>query len=256
MRFSCRLASCLLLASIGMSAAARAERTELEVRVLARGAKFLAGYTASVRVVLTDADTGEVLSQGLTAGTTGDTARILGGAKATGGKRASDDSAVFRTALDIDRPRRVTLSVTGPLSQPQAATTATSTQWILPGRHVTAGDGWLMELPGLIVDLASPIAYQRLKAGAVVPLRVNVTMLCGCTIGEDGPWRVADTEVDAYLSIDGGEPRRHALRFDPGSKLFQADIPAGAAGLYELEVRAWMGAGNNAGVARTAFFVQ
>lgn len=255
MRLSCRIASCLLLASIGMSAAARAERTDLEVRVLARGAKFLAGYTASVRVVLTDADSGEVLAQGLTAGTTGDTARIMGSAREKGGKLASDDSAVFRTSLDIDRPRKVTLSVTGPLSQPQAATTATSTQWILPGRHVTAGDGWLMELPGLIVDLASPLAYQRIKAGAAVPLRVSVTMLCGCAIGENGPWRAADTEVDAYLSVDGGEPHRHVLRFDPGSQLFQADVPAGAAGVYELEVRAWTGSSNNAGVARTAFFV-
>lgn len=29
-----------------------------------------------------------------------------------------------------------------------------------------------------------------------------------------------------------------------------------APGLYEIEVRAWMGPTNNAGVARTAFFVR
>jgi len=255
MRVFRRTAWCLSLILGGLSNAAQAERTDLEVRVLARGAKFLAGYTAPVRVVLTDADTCETLVQGLTAGTTGDTAKIMGGAKDRDGRLASADSAVFRTSLDIDRPRRVTLSVTGPLSQPQAATTATSTQWVLPGRHVTAGDGWLVELPGLIVDLASPLAYQRVKAGASVPLRVGVTMLCGCAIGENGPWRAADTEVDAYLSVDGGEPHRFALRFDPDSSLFQAELPTAAAGVYELEVRAWMGASNNAGVARTAFFV-
>ncbi|WP_204273914.1 hypothetical protein, partial [Stenotrophomonas maltophilia] len=80
--------------------------------------------------------------------------------------------------------RRVTLQVTGPLSQPQATTTATSTQWVLPGRHLTAGDGWLMELPGLIVDIADPIAYRWVGKGETVQLRVGVTMLCGCTISE------------------------------------------------------------------------
>lgn len=247
---------CLSLALLGMTGAAQAERTDVEVRVIARGAKFLGGYTAPVRVVLTDADTGETLSQGVTSGTTGDTRTIMGGGNNPAGKLSTPDSAAFRTSLELDRPLRVTLSVTGPLSQPQASTTATSTQWILPGRHLTAGDGWLMELPGLIIDLGSPLAYQWLKAGATVPVRASVTMLCGCAISEDGPWRVDGTEVEVILTTDGGEQRRYPLRFDPSSAMFAVDIPAKQPGLYELEVRAWMRATNNAGVARTSFFVR
>lgn len=256
MRFFSLTAVCWLLILLVTAGAARAEPTEVEVRVLARGAKFLGGYSAPVRVVLTDADTGETLAQGLTSGTTGDTQKIM----AEGANRrrtlSTEDSASFRTSLDIDRPRRVTLSVEGPLSQPQAATRATSTQWILPGRHLTAGDGWLMELPGLIVDVASPVAYQSVKAGATVSLRVGVTMLCGCAISEGGPWLAGDTEVEAYVTIDGGGSRRYPLRFDPGSGTFAADLSAEKPGLYELEIRAWMGPSNNAGVARTAFFVR
>lgn len=180
---------------------ARAEPTQVEVRVIARGAKFLGGYAASVRITLTDADTGETLAQGMTAGTTGDTQRIMSGGKDGDGKRASADSAIFRTTLDIDRPRRVTAEVTGPLSQPQATTTATSTQWILPGHDVTAGDGWLIELPGLIIDIADPIAYRWVKAGDTVPLRVGVTMLCGCAISEKGPWRATPKSKPMLLPM-------------------------------------------------------
>lgn len=256
MHFPVRIALCVLLAGVGMAGSAHAEPTEVEVRVLARGAKFLGGYRASVQVTLSDADTGEILARGQTAGTTGDTRRILEAGTKPGDKRSSADSAVFRTTLDLDHPRRVTASVTGPLSQPQAATTATSTQWILPGRHLAEGDGWLFELPGLVVDVASPVAYRWLKTGANVPVRAGVTLLCGCAISPQGPWRVDDTEVDVHVTVDGGASRRYRLKFNPEDALFGVDIPADRPGMYELEVRAWMGSGNNAGVARTAFFVQ
>jgi len=255
MRFSLVAALCALPVLAGLNGQARAERTDVDVRVLARGAKFLGGYAAPVRVVLTDADTGEALARGLTSGNTGDTGRIMGTAGARGAALSTEDSAAFHASLDLDRPRRVTLSVTGPLSQPQATTTATSTQWILPGHHLTAGDGWRLELPGLIVDLASPVAYQGVKAGTAVPLRASVTMLCGCAISEHGPWQARETEVEAYVTVDGGAPRRYPLAFDAASVMFVADLPADAPGLYELEIRAWVAKSNNAGVARTAFFV-
>jgi len=235
---------------------ALAEPTKIEVRVIARGAKFLGGYTSPVRVMLSDADTGETLARGVTSGSTGDTRRIMTNGKENDGKRASADSAVFQATLEVDRPRKVTATVTGPLSQPQATTTASSTQWVLPGHDVTAGDGWLIELPGLIVDIAHPVAYRWAKVGEAVPLRVGVTMLCGCAISETGPWRASDTEVEAFVTTNGKSPRRLPLRFEPDTAIFAADLPASEVGLYEVEVRGWMKASNNAGIARTAFFVR
>lgn len=254
MRFLMGLACAAALLSAAQSAVA--EPTKIEVRVLARGAKFLGGYTSPVRVTLSDVDTGEILARGATSGSTGDTQRIMTSGKEIGGKRSSTGSAVFETTLDIDRPRKVTVTVVGPLSQPQAMTMASSTQWVLPGRDVTAGDGWLIELPGLIVDIADPVAYRWVKAGETVPLRAGVTMLCGCAISEAGPWRSGDTEVEAFVTIDGKSPRRIPLRFQPDAAMFVADLPVNEAGLYEVEVRGWMSASNNAGVARTAFFVR
>lgn len=80
-------------------------------------------------------------------------------------------------------------------------------------------------------------------------------MLCGCALSESGPWRAASTEVEVLVAVDGAKPRRYPLSFDPATAMFGVDIPTNAPGLYELEVRAWMGASNNAGVARSAFFV-
>lgn len=256
MRFQiCSLMGAAILLVAGASPAL-ADPTEIEVRVLARGAKFLGGYQAPVRVTLADADTGEVLAQGMTSGTTGDTQRILGKGADSGGKLSTPDSAVFRSTIDLDRPRRVTASVTGPLSQPQAAVTATSTQWILPGRSLTAGDGWLLELPGLIVDVATPVAYQSVKAGTIIPLRAGVTMLCGCPISADGPWRAGDMTVEAFVGVDGGPQQRITLNFDAETAIYGASIRTEKPGLYEVEIRAWMGPSNNAGVSRVAFFVR
>lgn len=252
----CRSLFWAALPLMSIATAAQADPTVVEVRAIARGAKFLGGYQASVGVTLTDADTGEVLARGLTAGTTGDTRRIMSRGQGSEGRMATADSAVFRTTLDLDRPRRVTLSATGPLSQPQAITTVTSTQWVLPGRDLTAGDGWLVEMPGLIVDVATPTAYQQVSAGTSVPLRAGVTMLCGCALSENGPWRAADTEVEAWVTRDGAAPRRIAMTFDPQAAHFGAVIPDVQPGLYEVEIRAWTGPTNNAGIARTAFFVR
>jgi len=240
----------------GACATAFAEPTNIEVRVLARGAKFIGGYTGSALVTLTDADTGEVLAKGMTQGTTGDTERILKGSSQGDDRRASADSAVFKTSLDLSSARRVTAKVTGPISQPQAATTVTSTQWVLPGRHITAGDGWLLELPGLIVDFVQPAAYQWADKNASVPLQASVTMMCGCALSVNGPWRAGDTEVEASVSINGKRQPLQKMTFDAATGRFGTELKTKDPGVYEVEVRAWAAATNNAGVGRTAFFVR
>lgn len=247
---------CILGLLLGQCGLAWAQPTDVEVRVLARGAKFIAGYSASARITLTDADTGEVLAQGMTQGTTGDTQRILQGGKDGDGRRASGDSAVFRTTLDLDAARRITASATGPLAQPQSATTVTSTQWVLPGRHVTAGDGWVLELPGLIVDVAQPVAYEWVEKGKTVPLQAAVTMMCGCALSVDGPWRAGETEVEVHVTVNGKREPVRKMSFDPATGRFGAEMVAQTPGVYEVEVRAWAAASNNAGVGRTAFFVR
>lgn len=250
------IASLLTGALAAAALPAVAEPTQVEVRVLARGAKFIGGYSASARVVLSDADTGEVLAQGLTQGSTGDTRRILGGGVDGDKRLSSDDAAVFRTTLALEHARRVTASVTGPLSQPQAATTVTSTQWLLPGRDVRQGDGWLLELPGLIVDLVEPAAFHWAERDRELPLQAVVTMMCGCALSVDGPWRAADTEVDYQVTVNGKRQPKQRMRYDAASGRYLGTLLPREAGIHEIEVQAWEGPHNNAGVARTSVFVR
>ncbi len=229
--------------------------TRVNVRVLARGAKFIGGYADSVRVVLTDADTGEVLAQGLTQGTTGDTQRILAGT-GDGKVISTEDSAVFRASLATDRARRVTATVTGPLSQPQAATTVTSTQWILPGHDLTQGDGWVLELPGLVVDLVSPSAFRWADRNSMVPVDAAVTMMCGCALTENGPWRADETTVSYQVTVNGAPRPPKEMTFDAKTGQYRGVMVPKEPGIHEIEVHAWDGKHGNAGVGRTTVFVK
>jgi hypothetical protein len=249
----------VFLLATALSAAApsaSAETTHVDVRVLARGAKFMGGYAASARVVLSDVETGEVLAQGLTQGTTGDTQRILAGGVEGDRQLSSPDSGVFRATLDLDHPRHVLASVTGPLSQPQAATTVTSSQWILPGRDVSRGDGWILELPGLIVDLVEPAAFSSAQRDRDVPLQAVVTMMCGCPLSVDGPWRAADTEVEYQVTVNGKRQPLQRMTYDAATGRYTGTMVPRERGIHEIEVRAWEGPHNNAGVARTTVLVR
>lgn len=53
-----------------LRSAVHAEPTIVEARAIARGARFIGGFQAPVRITLVDADTGEVRASGQTKGTT------------------------------------------------------------------------------------------------------------------------------------------------------------------------------------------
>lgn len=76
-----------------------AEETRIDIRVLARGAKFLAGHR-SVPVTLRDAESGEVLARGWTAGGTGDTDRILKAPAGSSRQAPGDNAAVYTAMID------------------------------------------------------------------------------------------------------------------------------------------------------------
>lgn len=245
-----------LASALATATAATAEDTDIEVRVLARGAKFLPGFRDSVRITLRDADTGQVLATGFTQGGTGNTGRILTGERGTIRQVDEDGAAVFRTTLDIDRAHRVRLEAEGPLHQPQASARVTSTQWVLPGRHITQGDGWLVEMPGLIVDLSTPLAHTYLPAGEPVELFAGITMLCGCGIRPGWPWEPDALEVEAWAYRDGDAVGQVSLDYAGDTSRFAGRFTPDEPGTYEIEIRAWAPQWNNAGVARTSIFVR
>lgn len=146
--------------------------TEITVHVKTKDAKFLGTLMGGASVSIKDVQTGELLATGLTVGGTGNTARIMK-TPVTRGVPISDASAAkFTATIDIDEPRLIEVSAYGPMVNLQAANTVSATQWVVPGKHITDGDAWMLELPGFAVDVIAPPAPATLKG---VPQDVTIT---------------------------------------------------------------------------------
>lgn len=130
-------------AALGLPALALAEATPIEVRVLSQGAKFIGSSMGGVQVTLRDADTGALLASGLTRGGTGDTKTIMNTPQPRGARLSDDGSAVFAAEIDIDRPRRVEMTASGPTAQRHAANTVSARAGCCPGwASPAATAGW------------------------------------------------------------------------------------------------------------------
>ena len=241
--------ACALL----VPANAWAEPTSVTVRVLSKDAKYIGTSMGGMQVTLRDAHTGETLAKGVTQGSTGDTERLM---HESAGRRAqmSDPSAAkFEATLDLDAPRLIEVEAYGPLAQLQAAHRVVSSQWVVPGRHLTGGDGWVLELPGFVVDVLAPPAHVKLSGADTVDVRANVIMMCGCPIEPGGLWDADKYEVQAIVSRDGKEVRRLPMRFAGETSQFAASVPIDAAGTYDVLVYAYDPANGNTGLDRTTF---
>ena len=181
-----------MLAMFPAAAPARAEPTPVTVRVISQDAKFVGDHTGGAEIELRDVATGRVLARGRTTGGTGDTARIM---QPSGRSplRAGPDAAAFTTVLDLSRPTLVELVARGPLGRPASAVRVAAQRWMMPGEPVTAGDGWVVELPGLALTPKVSVTGDGLAITA------RVEPHCGCPIAADGLWRAADYEVTASL---------------------------------------------------------
>ena len=84
------------------------------------------------------------------------------------------------------------------------ANTVSSVQWVVPGKDITGGDGWLLEIPGFFVDIREPAMHTMLNgAPQTIPLKANVRMMCGCPIEPGGLWDANQFEVAAVIKRNG-----------------------------------------------------
>lgn len=227
--------SALVLA--GLPIAVAAEPTDLVIRVISEGGKFVGTSMGGAEIIVRDVRSGEVLARGRTTGSTGDTARIMAGGP-RGTALADESSAAFKARIDIDEPRLVQVEAYGPLAQPQAAVRVTTQRWIVPGRAATQGDGWVLELPGLVVDLVEPAAHQRAAAGASVRLAANVALMCGCPIEPGGIWDAARYDVWASVRRDGQPAGEIRLSYGGRTGYFAGSFTTENAGAYVVTVTA------------------
>ena len=242
--------ACLVLAQPAWSAP-----TEITVRVISRDAKFVGTSMGGVLVTLRDADTGELLAEGTTQGGTGDTDRIMGDRK-HGMSLATPDAAKFSTTIDLDEPRRIEVSAFGPLAQRQGTNRVSATQWVVPGKHLTGGDGWLIEMPGFIVDVLKPPTHVKLAGlPKTIPLRANVTMMCGCPVTPDGHWDANRYEVGALLKRNGEPAGEATLSYGGAASQFEGSVTVDQPGAYEATVYAYDPRTGNTGVDHVTFVV-
>lgn len=165
-----------LLLALAAAAPAAAEETAVTVRVLSRDAKFIGTSMGGARVTIRDAETGLLLAEGVTAGSTGDTERLMRAPRERGTELATPGAAVFEAALDLDRPTLLEITAHGPRAQLQSAVSASTTRWVLPGKGLAEGDGVVLELAGFALDVLAPPAHSVL-ADQEVEVRVNLVML-------------------------------------------------------------------------------
>jgi len=235
---------------------ASAEPTRITVRVISKGAKFVGTSMGGVRIVIRDADTGALLASGVTRGGTGDTKRIMVAPRKEGDVLSTKGAAQYTATLDIDTPRRIEVVALGPLGQRQAANRVSATQWIVPGRHVTGGDGLLLVLPGFVVDVLAPPAHVKLKGTPKrITLRANVTMMCGCPIVPGGLWDANRYEVKALIRRNGAPAGSVALAYAGSTSQFAGVLTVETPGTYEAVVYAYDPSNGNTGLDRTTFVV-
>ena len=234
MKFSLIVAAAIVAAA---PVNAAAEPTDLTIRVISEGGKFVGTSMGGAEIIVRDVRSGEVLARGRTAGSTGDTARIMAGG-ARGTAVADEASAAFKARIDIAEPKLVEVEAYGPLAQPQAAVRITAQRWIVPGRPATLGDGWVLELPGLVVDLVEPAASQRAAAGTSIRLAANIALMCGCPIEPGGLWDAARYDVRAEVRRDGQRAGEVRLSYGGRTGYFTGAFSAEKAGAHVVTVTA------------------
>jgi len=190
----------------------------------------------------------------VTQGGTGDTRLIMHEDRGARAILSDDSAAKFTATLDLDEPRLIEAEAYGPLGQPQAAAPVLSTQWVVPGRGITGGDGWVLEVPGFAVDVLSPPAHVRIPAKeAKVPVTANVVMMCGCPIEPEGLWDADKLEVKAIVKRNGERIGEVDLAYAGKTSQFAGEVPVETPGLYEVIVYAHDPGNGNTGLDRTTF---
>ena len=245
-----------VLAIFFLASTCWAEPTNITVRVLSKYAKFIGSSMGGALIMLRDAQTGELLASGKTLGSTGDVNRIIKEDHRRGVPLSSEGSAKFSATLDLNEPRLIEVTAFGPLAQRQSANRVSATQWVVPGKHLTAGDGWLLEMSGFVVDVMEPPAPSKLKGTPQsVELKANVRMMCGCPIRPDGLWDANRLEVVALIKKNGESAGKTPLTYAGATSIFAGTVKVNEPGTYEVMVYAYDPNNGNTGVDSVTFMV-
>jgi hypothetical protein len=232
---------------MGLSLTAKAEQTQIMIRAKAVDAKYIGTSVGGVRVVIEDAETGEIINQGWINGSTGDTDTLIKNPIKRGQSLTSEKTAGYLATVDIDTPRLLRFKLIGPYAYRQSLQEASVTSWVIPGKDIL-GDGITLTMPGFIVD-----AWTQVLAGGKVEFYTKASLLCGCPITKDGLWQPDNYEAKAIIMQDDKKIDEVALNFTGPIGLFSAKTEIKTSGHYKAIVYLIDQTTGNVGVDRTMF---
>ena len=151
--------------------------TKIIVRVVSRDAKVIGSGVGGAFVRIKNLETGEILAQGKQEGGTGDTDRIMVQPRRRGETvYGTSGAAFFQAEIPLERPTQVEIYTEAPVAYPQSIQKGSRTLTLIPGKHIL-GEGVIIELDGLIVNIVNPSPKEVLKKGEEVTIKAEVRML-------------------------------------------------------------------------------
>ena len=226
-----------------------AVETNIMVRAKAVDAKYIGTSVGGVKVIVEDAETGEILDQGWINGETGSTQAIIKEPISRGQIMTDAKTAGFLATVDISSPRLLRFKLIGPYAYRQALQEASMTSWIIPGKDLI-GNGITLNLSGFIVD-----AWTRVLETGQVDIYTKASLLCGCPIYPDGPWDPKNYEATAIIMQNEVIVDEVKLKFTGPKGLFLGKINLAQAGHYKAIVYLLDKKTANVGVDRTMFII-
>lgn len=170
--FLCGLLTAMVLGA-GIS---EAVQTHLTVRARSKDAKFIGTSMGGALITIKDSETGKVLAEGLTAGGTGNTQKIMIEPKTRFGRIADDATAKFETVIDISEPTLLTVDVDAPYGLKPNMVRSSTQIWMIPGKDIT-GDGLIVEVPGFSVSTNAPKEVSMANNRAAIPVQARIVMI-------------------------------------------------------------------------------
>jgi hypothetical protein len=237
----------LSLIGFAMSASCFATETSVMVRAKAVDAKYIGTSVGGIKVVVEDAETGELLDQGWINGGTGSTNILIKDPISRGQTLTDNTTAGFLAKVDINSPRLLRFKLIGPYGFRQSLQEATVTSWVIPGKDIL-GDGITLNMPGFIVD-----AWTSVMEGGHVDIFTKAAMLCGCPIYPGGHWDPSNYEVTAILMQNEVKVEEVTLDFTGPVGLFSGKTTLTQPGHYKAIVYIFDKKTGNVGVDRTMF---
>lgn len=235
------------------SGRSNAEDIDVKITVRAQDARIIGNSVGGAYVMIRDRRNGDILAEGVTAGTAGDTKTIMA-ATARDNVLSDDASADLELSLTVLEPLPVTVSARAPLASTQSSVTVSQDMMLIPGQDYSTGDGILLTVPGFAVDVTAPALASTMKhdADKAIPVRAHIAKLSGDALGgKDTPWPLDRYKVQAHVFKESAFVMSFDMKYADEPGIFGANMKMPLPGTYRIIVSAFDPATKEGGVDTT-----